>query len=114
MGTSKGLSLAMAWLWGSTGLDLDTMKLYAALHNGADILKGVECDEKYPVSSSLASCKIFDWQADKMSLSFDDKELPKALNKEAAPETTQTRRVIDVCILITNKHSYSPELPVTA
>lgn len=89
--TSKGLSLAMAWLWGSTGLDLDTMKLYAALHNGADILKGVECDEKYPVSSSLASCKIFDWQADKMSLSFDDKELPKALNKEAAPETTQEK-----------------------
>jgi len=84
--TSKGLSLAMAWMWGSTGLDLDTMKLYSALHSGADILKGVDCDEKYPVSSSLESCKIFDWQADKMSLSFDDKELPKATTQEKPPK----------------------------
>jgi hypothetical protein len=76
--TSKGLSLAMAWLWGNTGLNLQTWKLYAALNNGADILKGVDCDESYPVSSKEKSCKIFEWQADKMSLSFDDKELPKA------------------------------------
>ena len=68
----------MAWLWGNTGLNLQAWKLYAAINNGADILKGVDCDESYPISSKENSCKIFEWQADKMSLSFDDKELPKA------------------------------------
>lgn len=66
----------MAWLWGNAGLNLQTWKLYDALNNGADILRGVDCEEKYPVTPAN-SCKIYEWQADKMSLSFDEKELPK-------------------------------------
>ena len=89
--TSKGLSLGMAWMWGNTGLlDRTTLQLYTALHNGADIFKSVECDEKYAVSDP-ESCKIFDWQTDKMSLSFDSKELPKAKKKQPVPETTQEK-----------------------
>lgn len=76
--TSKGLSLAMSWTWANTGLDLDQLKLYAALHNGADIFKGVDCEEKYPISPTANSCKIFDWQKNKMSLSFDSNELPES------------------------------------
>ena len=75
----------MAWMWGNTGLNLQTWKLYAALNNGADILKGVDCAETYPVSPK-DSCKIFEWQEDKMSLSFDDKELPKAAKQEKPAE----------------------------
>ena len=89
--TSKGLSLGMAWVWGNTGLlDRTTLQLYTALHNGADIFKSVDCDEKYAVSDP-ESCKIFDWQTDKMSLSFDSKELPKAKKKQPVPETTQEK-----------------------
>ena len=89
--TSKGLSLGMAWVWGNTGLlERTTLQLYTALHNGADIFKSVDCDEKYAVSDP-ESCKIFDWQTDKMSLSFDSKELPKAKKKQPVPETTQEK-----------------------
>jgi len=83
--TSKGLSLAMAWLWGNAGLNLQTWKLYDALNNGANILAGVDCDERYPVNPPN-SCKIFEWQEDKMSLSFDEKELPKPTQKDKKEE----------------------------
>ena len=64
-----------------TGLDLDQLKLFTALHNGADILKGIDCDEKYPVSPPN-SCKIFEWQTQKMSLSFDSNELPESTQEK--------------------------------
>merc|ERR1711997_446291 len=81
----------MAWVWGNTGLlEQTTLQLYTALHNGADIFKSVDCDEKYAVSDP-ESCKIFDWQTDKMSLSFDSKELPKTKKKQPVPETTQEK-----------------------
>lgn len=79
--TSKGVSLAMAWLWGNSGLDLDPMKLYAAVHNGVDIFQGINCDEKYPVSPPN-SCNISDWQSDKMSLSYDSNELPESTQEK--------------------------------
>ena len=71
----------MAWMWGNAGVNLQSWKLYGAVNSGSDIFKGVDCDETYPVSPPN-SCKIFEWQADKMSLSFDDKELPKATTKQ--------------------------------
>ena len=75
----------MAWLWGNAGLNLQTWKLYDALNNGANILAGVDCDERYPVNPPN-SCKIFEWQEDKMSLSFDEKELPKPAQNDKKEE----------------------------
>jgi hypothetical protein len=80
--TSKGLSLAMAWTWGMSGVDLDQMKLYVALHAGADILSNVDCEAKYSVTPP-GSCKIFEWQTDKMSLDFDSNELPESTQEKS-------------------------------
>ena len=75
----------MVYTWGNSGLgDLDSTKLYAAVHSGADILKSVNCDEKYP-QVPANSCKIFEWQSDKMSLDFDSNELPES-TKERKPK----------------------------
>ena len=71
----------MSWLWANTGLGLEPMKLYNAVHDGVDIFQSVDCEEKHPVSPPN-SCKIFEWQSDKMSLSFDSNELPETTQEK--------------------------------